>query len=104
MNFTFTITAHGFEKAAQIEKALKALEVPFHTAMSKPIGGLKARKKRTVVDKAMLAIVATAIDKHPDRNDAEISRETGVSGATVGRIRNGQHCLQLKPALKEVKK
>jgi len=96
MNITFTIMAHGFDKAAQIEKALKEIGAPYEANIAKPVGGANSRKTRTVVDKALLAIVVTAIDKYPDRTDAEIARETNVSHATVGRIRNGHHCLQIK--------
>ena len=100
MNITFTIMAHGFEKAAKVEKALKDIGVPYETAIAKSVNAPK--KKRAVIDRTKLAIVITAIDKHPDRNDYEIGRETGIGHNTVNRIRNGKHCLQRKPTQKQI--
>lgn len=101
MNFTFTITAHGFEKAATIEKALKAIDVPYHTAMSKPIGN---KRTRVVIDKLKLAIVVTSINDNPGASDKEIARMTGVGENTVNRIRNGKHALQTKGNIVSMKK
>ena len=103
MNITFTIMAHGFDKAAKIEKALKEIGAPYEANIAKPVGGPNSRKTRTVVDKALLAIVVTAIDKYPERTDGEIARETGTSHATVGRIRTGKHCLQIKERKSKLK-
>ena len=98
MNITFTIMAHGFEKAAQIEKALKDIGAPFTAVVAKPVN---APRKRAVVDKATLAAVITTVDKHPDWSDKEIARVVGLGHNTVNRIRHGNHCLQSKEVKNE---
>ena len=98
MNITFTIMAHGFEKAAQIEKALKDIGAPFTAVVAKPVN---APRKRAVVDKATLAAVMTTIDKHPNWSDKEVARVVGLGHNTVNRIRHGNHCLQLKEVKNE---
>ena len=51
MNITFTIMAHGFDKAAQIEKALKEIGVPYEAHLAKPVNGAKTKRTRMVRDK-----------------------------------------------------
>ena len=99
MNITFTIMAHGFEKAAQIEKALIDIGAPFTAVVAKPVNA--PRRKRAVVDKATLAAVVTTIDKHPDWSDKEIARVIGLGHNTVNRIRHGNHFLQSKEVKNE---
>lgn len=102
MNITFTIMAHGFAKAAQIEKVLKDIGAPYTAVVAKAVNVPKRR--RVVINKVKLAIILTAIDKHPDWNDYEIAREVGIGHNTVNRIRHGKHHLQLSPILEQVKK
>ena len=95
MNFDFTIRAHGFEKAAALEAALKKLGIPYEVTQSKAASERK-KVRRPKVDKIKVAAVVTCISKHPDWNDEMVGRETGISRNTVNRIRRGLHPLQKK--------
>ena len=50
------------------------------------------RRKR--ITKIELAAIVLSIKQNPDWNDPTIAKSTGVSAATVGRIRDGSHTLQ----------
>lgn len=91
MNITFTIMAHGFEKAAAVEKALKAINIPYETKTAKPVA---TSVKRPKVDKIKLAAILLCIDKNPNEDDKGVARMTGVGRNTVNRIRRGLHALQ----------
>ena len=92
MNFLFTITAHGFEKAAKVEKMLKDLDIPFDCKHQ--VGPTRAGKRRAPrLDKAdVLAIIAT-IDMHPDWDDKTVAKQSGTGRNTVNKIRRGIHPL-----------
>ena len=90
MNFIFTITAHGFDKAAKLELELKKLDIPYEVKQSQ---GPHRKRTRKVLSKTEVMAVAIAIQKHPDRPTRDIAKETGVSHATINRIRNGTHPL-----------
>lgn len=92
MNFDFTIRAHGFEKAAAVEAALKNIGVPYEVNMSKPVNGKK--RTRVVIDKATVAVVANCLSRNPKFSVAEVAKRTKVSRATVQRIKSGTHVLQ----------
>lgn len=96
MNFDFTIRAHGFEKAAALEAALKKLGIPYEVTQSKSAVERKTKVRRPKMDKIKVAAVVTSISKHPDWTDEMIGRETGISRNTVNRIRRGLHPLQKK--------
>lgn len=92
MNFDFTIRAHGFEKAAAVEAALKNIGVPYDVKMSKGVGS-KKRTRRTLT-KSEVTVIAHNITKYPNRTVAEHAKQNGVSRATVERIKKGIHPLQ----------
>jgi len=92
MNIQFTVMAHGFDKAAAIEKALKELGCPYDTVISKSRNAPK--QKRATVDKVQLAVILACIDKNPEWDDKEVGRSTGIGRNTVNRIRRGLHALQ----------
>jgi hypothetical protein len=94
MNFTFTIMAHGFDKAAKLEASLKELGIPYDVSMAKPVNGKRTRKPRAVIDKLKLGVILSAIDKHPTWNATHISKDCGVGRSTVERIMAGKHVLQ----------
>lgn len=50
------------------------------------------RRKR--INKIELAAVVLSIKQNPDWGNSDIAKSTGVSTATVGRIRDGSHTLQ----------
>lgn len=91
MNFDFTIRAHGFEKAAAVEAALKNIGVPYDVKMSK---GVASKRTRRTLTKAEVTAVAHNITKYPNRSIAEHAKASGVSRATVERIKKGVHPLQ----------
>ena len=103
MNIEFKIIAHGYEKAGQVVKVLKDLSIPYEERVAPSTAARKSHTK-TQVTKVVAATILAAIDKHPGRSDAELSRECGVSAATIGRFRNGTHKLSkiMKPQLKGV--
>ncbi len=102
MNFLFTITAHGFEKAAQLEKSLKDLGIPYEVVQKSPAG--LSKKKRMVITKVEVLAVQNCFDKHPDWTIAAVSRETNVSQAVVSRIKQGTHPLQKISNVSNIKK
>jgi len=91
MNFLFTITAHGFEKAAKVEKMLKDLDIPFECKHQS--GPTKTKRTRKVLGKAEVMAVITTIDMHPEWNDETVAQQSGVGRNTVNRIRRGIHPL-----------
>lgn len=94
MNIIFTITAHGFEKAAAVEKALKAINMPFESKVLNGVGRRNQQKPRVMLTKQLIATVLHAVNKHPDWTEKEIERETGVGRNTVNKIKRGVHPLQ----------
>lgn len=95
MNIQFTINVHSFEKAAAVEKALKGLDFNYSTRVDdKPSLGAGKRSTRVVIGKDELAAVLQCIASHPGWTHNAISKSTGVSRATVGRISTGKHVLQ----------
>lgn len=99
MNIQFLIMAHGFEKAAAIEKALKEIGVPYESSVAKSVAN-KTPRTRVIVTKEMLMVVEQNLSRHEDWSDLAIAKESGVSSATVGRIRKGTHALQQNGAAK----
>lgn len=104
MNFIFTITTHGFEKAGAVEKYLKDMGIPFETKIAPNRSNHSGRKKKVFVTPLILGTVLSTIEKQPDWNNDAIARETGVSRATVERIRAGKHALQTKGNVVSMKK
>ncbi len=96
MNINFTISVTTFEKAAEIEKALKGLGLDYQTnVVDKPSLGAGRKPIRARIGKVELLAVMSCIDAHPKWTWKEVSRATGVGSSTVGRIKSGTHPLQL---------
>ena len=107
MNFDFTIRAHGFEKAAMLEAALKKMNIAYEVTQSKaPV--IKRTAKR--IDKAEFMAVVNELQNHPNRTYADIARATGVHEQAVGKIAKGvhplckKHKISVMPKQQEVKK
>jgi hypothetical protein len=100
MNFIFTITTHGFEKAGNVEKYLKDMGIPFETKIAPSRSGHTGRTKRRRLDKAEVAAVVTIANSHPDWDDKTVGKQTGVGRNTVNRIRRGIHPLQVNGEVK----
>ncbi len=95
MNIQFTINVGTFKKAAGIEESLNAQGIKYTTRVDdKPSLGAGKRAARVVIGKSELAAVLQCIASHVKWTHKEISKSTGVSRATVGRIANGSHVLQ----------
>ena len=94
MNIEFKITAHGFEKAAKVEKMLKELGIAYEEKVCPGVKGGRNQKPRVMLTKQLIAAVLHAVNKHPDWTEKEIERETGVGRNTVNKIKRGVHPLQ----------
>lgn len=104
MNITFTIMAHGLEKAGQIEKALKELGVPYDAKEAKSVAKANGYKRNARVTKTEVMAVTTALAAHPDMSYTAISKQCGVHDQTVSKIAKGIHPLQTKGNLVSIKK
>ena len=102
MNFEFHIMAHGFEKAAKLEAALKSLNIPYETKVAKGVANTTG-KKRKRLDKAEVAAVLVTIDSHPSWDDITVAKQSGIGRNTVNRIRRGIHPLSPKKTPQIVK-
>ena len=96
MNFVFTITAHGFDKAAALEKSLKELKIPYEVVEKKGTS-LSGRKRPQRITKVEVLAVTNCIAKNPNWSDGAVGKQTNVGANTVNRIRRGLH-----PLCKEV--
>ena len=94
MNISFTIMAHGLEKAGKIEKALKDLGVPYEAKEAKSVSSGNNRKSFKRTTKSELAAVLNAIAKFPDETFSSISKRVNVHEQTVSKIARGVHPLQ----------
>ena len=94
MNIQFTINVSTFKKAAGIEESLKAQGISYSARVDdKPSLG-SSKRTRVVIGKNELAAVLQCLASHVNWSHKEISKATGVSRATVGRIALGTHVLQ----------
>ena len=95
MNIKFTVMAHGFDKAALVEKALKELGIPYDAQVTTAPCNPKAKSvKRPRMGKADVMVVLHNADKHPMWDKVAIAKASGCSTTTVGRILSGTHVLQ----------
>jgi hypothetical protein len=95
MNIQFTIMAHGLMKAAAIEKALKDIGAPYEAKEAKPVATNGGRRRtRMIITKKEIMAVEQCFAANPGFMTSDVSNATGVSKASVGRIKLGQHALQ----------
>ncbi len=94
MNFDFMIRAHGFEKAAAVEAALKKIGVAYEVMQSKPVANGNVGVKRKRLDKAAVMTIAHTISKHPDWTLTQLAKHCNCGETTISKIRDGVHPLQ----------
>lgn len=101
MNVSFTIMAHGLEKAGKIEKALKEIGVPYEAKEAKPCSANGKRRKGSgfgKTSKAQVLAVTNELARNPDWTYTAIGKECGVHEQTVSKIANGIHPIQTREA------
>lgn len=115
MRFTFELEVPTLLEAAEIEEVLKNNRISYKLSVEgNNIINRKAPKRKKHIKqpsvkakkqtRARLVMadverVEKCIKKHPSWNDARVSKTTKISGASVYRIRTGQHRLQIHPKL-----
>ena len=99
MKIQFTLIVTSFAHAAALEEVLGNHAVRYKTEIlsSQPSArgaDTAPRQKRKVIGKAELAAVSQCFANNPSWTLKQVSKDTGVSRATVGRIGSGTHVLQ----------
>lgn len=102
MNFLFTITAHGFEKAGKLESSLKELSIPFEVQTLRPVNGKKTNSKKMHITKIEIAAIISRTSSNPTWNNDAVAKSIGCSRATVERVMSNRHVLQIQGSAPKV--
>jgi len=102
MKIEFALFVHSFKKAAEVEEAIKKLGIT-HTmrivnSHNKRTQSNVESKTRQTITKVDVLAVTQCYASHKDWTIAQVAKATGVSTATVGRIKLGTHVLQREGA------
>lgn len=90
----FKIECTNFQDAAQVEKALKAINARYETEVT--TRHRPNRKKRVVVGPAEVKEILGFCATHSDWTNDQIAEKFPCGATTIGRIRSGTHPLSKK--------